>query len=178
MNTISDEKIYFAKMRPDAIIPSKKAEDAGYDIYACFDGDYFVIEPLGVVPVPTGIAAAFSPKYYIQVEERSSTGKLGIKKSSGVMDSGYRGEYLILTFNTNSKPLVIAKPDIELIPEKFTVNGKQYNKSEVIFYSYKKAIAELVVHILPSLETEQVTYEELLKFNSDRGVGGFGSSNK
>src|SRR5690606_33646017 len=30
--------VYFAKVKPHAIIPSKRDEDAGYDIYACVDG--------------------------------------------------------------------------------------------------------------------------------------------
>ena len=175
---IDDNKIYFAKMKENAVIPSKKKEDAGYDLYACFEEDYFVIEPFKTRAVPTGIACAFSPKYYVQVEERSSTGKLGIKKSSGVMDSGYRGEYLILTFNTNDKPLVISKLDEAEVPETFEVNGKVYEKKNAVFYPYKKAICELVVHILPELETEELSYDDLLQIKSERGAKGFGSSGK
>ena len=33
-------KIYFAKTKLDAIVPSKRKEDAGYDFYACFEDDY------------------------------------------------------------------------------------------------------------------------------------------
>lgn len=175
---VSDEEIYFAKMRPDAIIPTKKDEDAGYDLYACFDEDYFVIEPLETRPVPTGIAAGFSSKYYAQIEERSGTGKLGIKKSSGVMDSGYRGEYLVLTFNTNRKPLIITKTAVEDIPEVLEINGKTYKKDECIFYPYKKAICQMVMHVLPKLQTREISYEELKNISSERGDGRFGSSGK
>lgn len=178
MKKIDNNKIYFAKMNPNAIIPSKKEEDAGYDIYACFENDYFIIEPLTTRPVPTGISAAFSSDYYAQVEERSSMGKIGIKKSSGVFDSGYRGEYLILTFNTNNKPFVISKIENDLIPETFSVDGKTYNKNDVIVYPYKKAICQLVLHILPKLETEEISYEDLLNIESERGANGFGSSGK
>ena len=38
-------EVKFAKVRPDAIIPSKRDEDMGFDIYACFDEDYVVINP-------------------------------------------------------------------------------------------------------------------------------------
>ena len=133
---VKEDEIYFAKLREDAIIPTKKKEDAGYDLYACFDEDFFVIEPLETRPVPTGIAAAFSNKYYAQVEERSSTGKIGLKKSSGVMDSGYRGEYLVLTFNTNKKPMVITKLDEANIPEQFEVGQKKYKKSNHFILPY------------------------------------------
>ncbi len=173
-----DDKIYFAKIRPEATIPTKKQEDAGYDVYACFDGNYFVIEPYATRPVPTGIASAISPKYYIQVEERSSTGKLGIKRNAGVIDSGYRGEYFILTYNTNNVPLVITKLNLDEIPNEFMVDGKTYHKGSTIFYPASKAICELVVHILPSLETVELSYDDLLKIESERGTGGFGSSGK
>ena len=178
MFDIDETKIYFAKIKSNAVLPSKKLEDAGYDVYSCFDEDYFIIEPGQTRPIPTGIAAAFSSKYYVQVEERSSMGKLGIKKSAGVMDSGYRGEYLILTYNTNKKPFVISKLSEDVIPEIFEVNGKKYKKSEVILYPYKKAICQIVVHIVPELETVELNYDDLLKICSERGTGGFGSSGK
>ena len=178
MKNIDDNKIYFAKLNPNAIIPSKKQEDAGYDIYACFESDYFVIEPFKTRPVPTGIASAFSSKYYAQVEERSSMGKLGIKKSSGVFDSGYRGEYFILTYNTNDKPLIISKLDADDISDEIVINSKKYNKNDVIIYPYKKAICQLVLHILPNLEVEEISHEQLLSIKSERGENGFGSSGK
>ena len=109
-------------------IPSKKEEDAGYDFYACFEEDFFVIEALSTKAVPTGIATAFSKKYYAQVEERGSTGKVGMKKSSGVIDSGYRGEWFIMTYNANNKPLIISKIPAEELAETFEFNGKTYNK--------------------------------------------------
>ena len=178
MKIVQDDEIYFAKMKPNAIIPTKKQEDAGYDTYACFDEDFFVIEPYQTRAVPTGIASAFSSKYYIQVEERSSTGKIGMKKSAGVIDSGYRGEHLILTYNTNSKPIVISKIEESEILDTFEVDGKTYKKDEVLFYPYKKAICQLVVHVVPELKTSELEYSELLEIKSERGAGAFGSSGK
>ena len=35
--------IQFAKLRPGAVIPSKREEDSDYDLYACFDEEEFVI---------------------------------------------------------------------------------------------------------------------------------------
>ena len=176
--TIKENEIAFAKIRETAIIPSKKLEDAGYDLYANFEEDYFVIEAGKTRAVPTGIACAFSSKYYIQIEERSSTGKLGIKKSSGVFDSGYRGEYFIMTYNTNDKPLVISKVAVEEMPESIEVDGKIYKTAEVIVYPYTKAICEAVVQEVPVLKEIELTYEELCSIASQRGKGGFGSSGK
>ena len=61
------EQIYFAKMKSDAIIPSKTDENAGYDIYPCFEEDYIVIPPHSVKLIPTGIASACSDDYYFQL---------------------------------------------------------------------------------------------------------------
>ena len=36
IQSVSGNELYFAKIRPTAIIPSKKKEDAGYDLYADF----------------------------------------------------------------------------------------------------------------------------------------------
>lgn len=175
---VNENEIYFAKMKEGAIIPSKKEEDAGYDLYACFDEDYFVIEAGESKPIPTGIAAAFSKKYYAQVEERSSMAKLGIKKNGGVMDSGYRGEYLIVTYNTNKKPFVISKLKEDDVPETFIVNGKEYKKSDVMLYPYTKAVCQIVLQIVPVLTSHEISYEELKAIKSSRGALGFGSSGK
>ena len=37
------QKIYFAKTREGAIIPSKRVEDGAFDIYACFEEEYLEI---------------------------------------------------------------------------------------------------------------------------------------
>ena len=52
-------KLWFAKVRPDGIIPSKRDEDAGYDIFLAFDGEYIRLEPHETKLLPTGIASAF-----------------------------------------------------------------------------------------------------------------------
>lgn len=178
INKIEGNEIYFAKIRPTAIIPTKKDEDAGYDLYANFEEDYFVIEAFATRAVPTGIAIAFSSKYYAQVEERGSTGKAGMKKSSGVFDSGYRGEYLIMIYNTNTKPLVISKKPLEEMPETFEANGKTYTTSECVYYPYTKGICQIVLQEVPVMEEKEISYEELCQIKSERGAGRFGSSNK
>mgnify|MGYP002514015520 CR=1 FL=1 len=66
---LKENEIAFAKIRETAIIPTKKLEDAGYDLYANFEEDYFVIEAGKTRAVPTGIATAFSSKYYIQIDK-------------------------------------------------------------------------------------------------------------
>ena len=175
---VSDNEVYFAKIRESAVIPSKKDEDAGYDLYANFEEDFFVIEPGKTKAIPTGIATAFSKRYYFQVEERSSMAKLGVKKSGGVFDSGYRGEYFIMTFNTNDKPFVISKQLVDDLSDEFEINGKTYKKDEVILYPYTKAVCQIVLQEVPPVESKEISYDELLQISSERGAGGFGSSGK
>lgn len=165
MKKVFGKRIYWAKVKEGAVIPSKRDEDAGYDIYACFDENELVIPALTTVLVPTGLAYAISEKYYLQVEERGSTGSKGIKKSAGVMDSGYRNEMFIAITNCNSKKLVITKT-----PEA--------DYGEAIVYPYTKAIAQVVIHRVRKFKSKEVSYEELLKFTSQRGKGRLGSSNK
>ena len=77
------EKLYFAKVKEGAKIPTKREEDAGRDIYACFDEHFMIIEPLETKLVPTGVAMAISSDYYAQLQERGSTGSKGIKYGAG-----------------------------------------------------------------------------------------------
>ena len=178
MITVEENELYFAKIRPSAIIPTKKDEDAGYDLYADFDEDFFVINPGQTKAITTGIAVAFSNKYYAQIEERSSMAKLGIKKSGGVFDSGYRGEYMIMTYNTNDKPFIISKAPVEEVAENFEIDGVVYDKSQIILYPKSKAICQIVMQIIPKLDEKEISYDELKAIASERSVGGFGSSGK
>ncbi len=175
---LKENELRFAKIRPSAKVPSKRDEDAGFDLYADFDEDFFVIGALETRPVPTGIAIAFSKRFYAQIEERGSTGKIGLKKSSGVFDSGYRGEYLIVLFNANNKPIIISKLSEDELADEFEIDGTKFNKDEVIIYPYSKAICQVVMHEIPVFETAEITYEELLAIPSERGDGRFGSSKK
>ena len=165
---VLEDELIFAKVKPDAIIPSKRDEDAAYDIYACFDDDYLVIPPHKTVLIPTGIATVFSPKWVALLRERGSNGSKGIAQRAGVIDSGYRGEWFVPLTNTNRVPVVIVKKGVEL--------PLIYN--DAIIYPYEKGIAQLLMVEVPKLRTKEITYEELLQFNSERGTGALGSSGK
>ena len=167
---IYDDELYFAKVKPDAIIPSKRDEDAAYDIYACFDEDYLVIPPHKTVLIPTGIATVFSSKWVALLRERGSNGSKGLAQRAGVIDSGYRGEWFVPLTNTNRVPIVIVKKGVEL--------PLIYENSHAILYPYEKGIAQLLMVEVPKLRTKEIAYEELLQFNSERGTGALGSSGK
>lgn len=195
--TLYENDLYFAKLRPDAIIPTKRDEDAGYDIYPCFDEELLVIKPGETKLIPTGIASAFHKSKYIQIEERSSTGSKGIKKSAGVIDSGYRGEWKIAITNASNVSLIIGKPSEEELLDNCYLNSNgdkmidtdngefalywysfgHYRKM-YMYYPYSKAIAQAIVHEVPLMNTQEITYEQLKEFSSERESGGFGSTNK
>ena len=167
---IYDDELYFAKVKPNAIIPSKRDEDAAYDIYACFDDDYLVIPPHQTILIPTGIATVFSSKWVALLRERGSNGSKGLAQRAGVIDSGYRGEWFVPLTNTNRVPIVIVKKGVEL--------PLIYENSHAILYPYEKGITQLLMVEVPKLRTKEITYEELLQFNSERGTGALGSSGK
>lgn len=161
--------IKFAKVHPDAKIPTKRIEDAAMDIYACFDLDWIGIEPHTSKLIPTGIASAFDPNWAIVFRERGSTGVKNMKINAGVIDSGFRGEYFVSIYNGNDEPLYITK----------YMNGEQAPEPKnAILYPYSKAIAQALVIPVPEIEVEEISYHELEQIPSERGIGMIGSSNK
>lgn len=170
---LKDNDLVFAKVKPNAIIPTKEDENAGYDIYACFDEDYFIIPPHTTKLIPTGIASAVSDKYYLQVHERGSTGSKGMKYSAGVVDSNYRGEIFIALSNINNVEIIISK----ISREELCYYGYSHHDN-LIVYPYSKAIAQLVIHEVPKMDVKEITYEELKTIPSKRGMGSLGSSGK
>ena len=232
------DTIRFAKVNEKAIIPSKNVENAGYDIYGIFGGnddENRIVKPHQTKLIPTGIACALPSKYYFQVEERGSTGSKGIKKSAGVIDSGYRGEIFIAITNSTNRYLVFGDKDsyiaearaeldkwqsidennmteedrdslkealIKQIGEdvfnQFNEEAKnealkelaslikrpaasaefEENLETAIFYPDTKAIAQLVLHEVPIVNIEEISYEELKEIPSERGNGKLGSSGK
>lgn len=159
--------IYFAKVRPDAKIPTKRVEDAGYDIYADFNVNYMIIMPQETTMIPTGIASACSDDYCFILKERGSTGTKGMAQRCGVIDSGYRGEWFVPITNTTDKPIIIFKAGRK--PSLFT---------EFIEYPYEKAICQAMLVPVPKTEVKEISFEDLKNIKSERSDGALGSSLK
>ena len=166
--------VKFAKVRPDAIIPSKRDEDMGFDIYACFDEDYIIINPHETRLIPTGIASACDPGYGFLLFERGSTGSKGIARRCGVIDAGYRDEWFVGLTNTTNKTMFISK----LSHEETFINYFGKTTKDIVVYPYSKAIAQALVIPVPKTVVEEIPYEELQKIESERGLGKLGSSQK
>ena len=161
------ERIFFAKVKPNAIIPSKIEENAGYDINSCFDEEYIIIPSHNTRMIPSGIASACSSDFYFQLFERGSTGTKGMAQRCGVIDSGYRKEWFIPLTNTTDKLLWVSK-----LYEKYTEDDHN------IYYPYSKAICQMVLLPVPKTEVIEMDYDELIKIESIRGMNCLGSTNK
>jgi len=163
--------VYFSKIKEEGVIPSKNVEDAGFDIYGIIEDD-LIIKKGEVKLIPTGIASAISDDYYFQLQERGSTGTKGLSQRCGVIDSGYRNEWFVPINNTTTKDIVILKnynDRIENLPIKY---------ENYIVYPDTKAICQAVILPVPKTEVKEITYDELLKMESIRGLGRLGSSGK
>ncbi|MGN1175243.1 MAG: dUTP diphosphatase [Roseburia sp.] len=169
-----DTVIKFAKVHPDAKIPSKRDEDMGFDVYACFNEDYMMIFPHETKLIPTGIASACGADYGIVLKERGSTGSKGIATRCGIIDSGFRNEWFVCLTNTTDKILFISK----LSEDDLLRKSIDYWCGESFVYPYEKAIAQALVIPVPKVKVEEISYEELKDIPSERGMGQLGSSNK
>ena len=135
------------RLRPDAALPARAyAGDAGFDLAAC---ERVELGPGERAAVPTGLAVAIPEGYAGYVQPRSGLAArngLTIVNTPGLVDSGYRGELVVILLNTDREVPFVVEPGMR--------------------------IAQLVV--LPVPEVELVEVDELPE--SERGVRGFGSS--
>ena len=150
-------EVKIKKLYDDSILPTKAhATDAGYDLYAhskSYDKD-------GNIVYGSGVAMEIPKGYVGLVFPRSSNAKkdLILSNSVGVIDSGFRGE-----ISFKFKPsIVIEKPDLAYIPE------------SIEKYEIGDRIGQII--IMPYPEIEFVEVDEL--GDSERGIGGYGSSGK
>lgn len=167
--------VFFAKVREDAIIPSKRDEDAGYDLYANIEPTEVegkVIHELYLpvhktTLVPTGIAMALPKTHYFNAKhERGSTGKIAMSVLAGVVDSGYRGE-VFLAINPLHKDILITS-EVSEVEE----------GENVILYPYSKAIAQGTIDLVPQVNIKEISFEELQNIESERGDTKLGQSGK
>lgn len=148
-------KIKIKKLHKNAKIPTYATDgSAAVDLYAI--EDYIIKASESVKRLRTGIAIEMPKGYYARIYNRSG---LAAKKeliivSSGVIDNDYRGELFV--------PIKLIASNIP-IPAIFGISIKKGDK-----------IAQMIVKKYEEIEFEEV--DELTK--TDRGAGGFGSTDK
>ena len=103
-------KIRVKKLHPDAIMPTYGSEEAaGADLYACLDAAV-TINPGESKFIPTGLAMEIPRGYAGLIYARSGLAcKRGLAPANkvGVVDSDYRGEFMIVLHNHGSVPQII-----------------------------------------------------------------------
>lgn len=120
------KKLLVKKLNEDAILPQKdRDEDEGYDIFSI---EELHIPGKGAARVKTGIAAWVSAiytnyngpipieqyinnQYWLQIEGRSGLASKGIFPIGGIVDSGYRGEIMVMLVNISDNSFHIKKED-------------------------------------------------------------------
>jgi len=162
--------VTFARMYDDVKLPSKREEDGAYDIYARFDDgvDEVWIESGEVYKMKTGLKSAFSQEFRFRLQERGSTGMVNLGINAGLIDSGFRGEWIVLLANDNK--------------DKSICISKNYDATTIgnntIYYPYSKAICQANLETVPLVDVYEISEEALMKIPSNRGSGMLGSSGK
>ena len=102
------------KLRQGAHLPTYGTEfSAGADLYACLESDV-TIAPGETKKIPTGIAMELPVGTAGLIYARSSLGtKKGLAPANkvGVVDSDYRGEFMIFLHNHGAEPQTIQHGD-------------------------------------------------------------------
>ena len=190
---IKENELLFAKVEEDAIIPTKRDEDAAYDVYTC-EKETIVIPPC---------SKAYFPKFF----DKGGMGSKGLIIGAGVGDSGYRNKYFVPINNINRDKYFIltaqSKEEVEnsicfdKIKNKFVTidevdknsiipssNSNEFlyerliDKKDCIIKYINKAFASFVILPVPKLTVKEVSYDELVQYKSERGLGNLGSSGK
>ena len=139
-------------LREGAKLPTRgSAFAAGYDLYACLDGDKeLIIPPHATAMLPTGLSFALPEGTFGAVVARSGlASKQGLRPANclGVIDSDYRGELRV--------------PMVDLSDTAYTIQPGERVAQLCIAPVYTAAFAQV---------------EEL--GGTQRGEGGFGSTGK
>ena len=143
-------KVLIKKLASSVKLPIYKTNGAsGMDLIA-FISEPIILKPQNSCLVPTGISAAFSEEFEIQIRPRSglaAKNNISVLNTPGTIDSDYRGEIKVILFNHGSKDFIINNND---------------------------RIAQMVLTPVIKMDLEQV--ESLPE--TIRGKGGFGSTGK
>ncbi len=143
-------KVLIKRLSPKVELPLYKTSGAsGMDLMA------FIETPISIKPktskiIPTGLSAAFSKDYELQIRPRSglaAKNNISVLNTPGTIDSDYRGEIKVIIYN---------------------------HSNEIFIIKNKDRIAQMVLSPVLKIEIEEVdSLPETV-----RGEGGFGSTGK
>ena len=107
-------KVLIKKLASSVKLPDYKTNGAsGMDLMA-FIAEPIILKPQSSCLVPTGISVAFSEEFEIQIRPRSglaAKNNISVLNTPGTIDSDYRGEIKVITFNHGNKEFIINNND-------------------------------------------------------------------
>ena len=159
-------KILWHKLTPDAIIPTKRTEDAGFDIYTT-ETDV-LLQPHEKHLFKTGLTYWIDKEHWLMGADRGSTGSRGLHIHCGICDQGYRGEIFVCICNDNDFPVHFSSSAASICM-----------KDNILEYPTAKAIAQLIPMPLLPVESAEAGEEwGELCHDSERGATKLGASGK
>lgn len=168
-----DATIKWKRFDPNAILPTKRWTDAGFDVYAL--SAPIVIEPHTTKLIPTGLGCCVSPGFWAFAVDRGSTGSIGLHTHCGVIDEEYTGEIFIALHNDRDIPVVITSS-----VDKLTYKTNEIGQTVALWYPVTKGIAQIVVMPRYNVDSSEISDEEWDEFvaASQRGTSKLGQSGK
>lgn len=104
-------EIRFKKLNSHAKVPTRGSDcAAGWDLYACLESNSITIPAHETVKIGTGIATELPKGTFGAIFSRSGIAtKQGLRPANcvGVIDSDYRGEYIVALHNDTDTPKTI-----------------------------------------------------------------------
>lgn len=153
---------------PKAIMPSKKEEDSGFDVYTVQEEDVMLLHG-EKFNFNSGLIMEIEKEWGIFFWEKGGFGNKNLSLRAGLTDSGYRDELVILVTNTDPKPVI------------FTRDPKKYADVEklgkVTIVDLNKALTQIVIMYTPHITPIECKSKDGLS-SSERGTGKFGSTGK
>ena len=143
-------EIQFARLDPEASEPTQGTKSAaGWDLRAL---EKTTVTKGNSTKIRTGLAVAIPDGWEGQIRSRSSLGAKGMIMPNGIgtIDSDYRGELLVL--------------------------ATWIGEGESITLEKGERIAQLIISQVPVTKFSEVDYNDLS--DTERGIGGFGSSGR
>jgi dUTP pyrophosphatase len=96
-STINNLKLFVERLSPFAkLLTRAHASDAGLDLYA---GDNYTLFPGDITGIKTGLKIKIPNGCVGLIWDKSGLAKIGLHTLAGVVDSGYRGEIIVLIKN-------------------------------------------------------------------------------
>jgi len=166
--------IFYKKLTENAIVPNKAHDtDVGYDLFAIED---VKIKPFEIKKVRTGISLEIPNTHWVDINPRSGLAvNSGIHVLAGIIDPSYRNELIVVLVNLKGAEFL--SDELDKLYTRLTPN-RQFNSfykdsQDFVIKSGMKIAQMIIKEKIDARFLEKETLSE-----SDRGMKGFGSSDK